>query len=127
MLEQLRRIVWKIPKGKVATYGQVASAAGYQGAARQVAWALHNAEGGIPWHRVVGAGGHIRLPGSAGWEQRSRLESEGVAFRGSRIDMAKHAFDFTKTPKTVKSAKAAKAAKKRSGRSHNRSGSAALT
>jgi methylated-DNA-protein-cysteine methyltransferase-like protein len=94
MLEQLRRTITKIPKGRVATYGDVARAAGYPGAARQVAWALHNAKGGIPWHRVLGAGGHIRLPGEAGLEQRTRLQAEGVAFRGSRVDMARHAFDF---------------------------------
>jgi methylated-DNA-protein-cysteine methyltransferase-like protein len=94
MLEQLRRTVCRIPKGRVATYGEVARAAGYPGAARQVAWALHNAKGGIPWHRVLGAGGNIRLPGHAGLEQRTRLQAEGVAFRGSRVDMARHAFDF---------------------------------
>ena len=99
MLERLRRTVWRIPAGKVSTYGDVARAAGYPGAARQVAWALHNAKGAIPWQRVVGAGGHIRLPGQAGLEQRTRLASEGVAFRGSRVDMARHAFDFGARPK----------------------------
>ncbi len=94
MLEHLRRTICRIPKGRVAAYGDVARAAGYPGAARQVAWALHNAKGGIPWHRVLGAGGHIRLPGQAGLEQRMRLQAEGVAFRGSRVDMARHAFDF---------------------------------
>jgi methylated-DNA-protein-cysteine methyltransferase-like protein len=93
-LEQLRSTIRRIPKGKVATYGDVARAAGHPGAARQVAWALHNAKGGIPWHRVLGAGGNIRLPGDAGLEQRMRLRAEGVAFRGSRVDMARHAFDF---------------------------------
>jgi methylated-DNA-protein-cysteine methyltransferase related protein len=94
MLEQLRRVIGRIPKGSVATYGDVARAAGYPGAARQVAWALHNAKGGIPWHRVLGAGGNIRLPGPAGLEQRMRLRAEGVVFHGSRVDMASHAFDF---------------------------------
>ena len=94
MLEQLRRTICKIPKGRVATYGDVARAAGYPGAARQVAWALHNAKGGIPWHRVLGAGGHIRLTGHAGLEQRIRLRAEGIAFRGNHVDMTRHAFDF---------------------------------
>jgi methylated-DNA-protein-cysteine methyltransferase-like protein len=94
MLEQLRRVICRIPKGRVSTYGDVARAAGYPGAARQVAWALHNAKGGIPWHRVLGAGGHIRLPGTGGLEQRMRLQAEGVAFRGKRVDMEQHAFDF---------------------------------
>ncbi|HUO28484.1 MAG TPA: MGMT family protein [Bryobacteraceae bacterium] len=99
VLEQLRRVVSRIPKGRVASYGDVARAAGYPGAARQVAWALHNAKGGIPWHRVLGAGGHIRLPGQAGLEQRMRLAAEGVTFRGSRVDMARHAFDFNQKRK----------------------------
>jgi methylated-DNA-protein-cysteine methyltransferase-like protein len=94
MLQHLRETVWRIPKGKVSTYGEVARAAGYPGAARQVAWALHHSKGGIPWHRVVGAGGKIRLPGAAGFEQRARLESEGVVFRGKHIDMARCAFEF---------------------------------
>ena len=94
MLEQLRGTVCRIPKGRVATYGDVARAAGYPGAARQVAWALHNSSSGIPWHRVLGAGGNIRLPGHAGLEQRMRLQAEGVTFRGSRVDMARHTFDF---------------------------------
>ena len=99
MLEQLRRTVCRIPKGRVATYGDVARAAGYPGAVRQVAWALHNSSSGIPWHRVLGAGGNIRLPGHAGLEQRTRLQAEGVSFRGSRVDMARHAFDFGAKPK----------------------------
>jgi len=99
MLDRLRRTVCRIPKGRVASYGEVARAGGYPGAARQVAWALHNAKGGIPWHRVLGAGGHIRLPGGAGLEQRLRLEAEGVTFRGSRVDMARHGFDFQAKPR----------------------------
>jgi len=42
----------------------------------------------------LGAGGRIRLPGQAGLEQRMRLQAEGVAFRGDRVDMGRHAFDF---------------------------------
>jgi methylated-DNA-protein-cysteine methyltransferase related protein len=94
MLEKLRATVRRIPKGRVATYGDVARAAGYPGAARQVVWALHHADGPLAWHRVLGAGGCIRLPGEAGLEQRMRLQAEGVAFRGSRVDMARHAFVF---------------------------------
>ena len=79
----------KIPRGKVATYGQVAAVAGFPRAARQVVWAL-NAFQGLPWHRVVGAGGAIRLSGEQAMEQRLRLEMEGVTFRGSRVHMARH-------------------------------------
>ena len=79
----------KIPRGKVATYGQIASTAGFPRAARQVIWALRAFQG-LPWHRVVGAGGLIRLPGEQALEQRLRLEMEGVTFRGKRIDMDRH-------------------------------------
>lgn len=96
MLAALRRVVLEIPKGKVATYGAVAEAAGFPGAARQVAWALHNDSRGLPWHRVLGAGGRIRLPGSAGMEQRIRLEQEGVAFSGGKVVMTKHQARFRK-------------------------------
>src|SRR6185437_655578 len=89
MLRQVRRI----PKGKVATYGDVAYAAGFPGSARQVAWALHQSSG-VPWQRVVGAGGKILLAGEAGFEQRMRLESEGVVFHGLRIDMERHRHAF---------------------------------
>jgi alkylated DNA nucleotide flippase Atl1 len=60
-------------------------AAGHEGAARQVVWALRNCGPDIPWHRVLGAGGKILLPGEAGLEQRIRLEAEGVRFVGSRV------------------------------------------
>ena len=94
MLPEIRKAVAKIPRGKVATYGAVARAAGYQGAARQVAWALKDAGGRLPWHRVLGAGGRIRLPGESGLEQRIRLEAEGVQFRNGRVSMEDHEFKF---------------------------------
>ena len=104
MLQKLRQTVRKIPKGKVSTYGAVACAAGYPGAARQVAWALHNSAGrGVPWQRVVGAGGVIRLPGAAGMEQRMRLQTEGVTFRGARVRMEEHSFDWGKKVNRQKS------------------------
>jgi methylated-DNA-protein-cysteine methyltransferase-like protein len=93
VLEELRATARKIPRGKVSTYGAVAKAAGFPGAARQVVWALQKARG-VPWHRVVGAGGHIRLPGERGMEQRIRLETEGVAFRGARVRMELHEHQF---------------------------------
>jgi methylated-DNA-protein-cysteine methyltransferase-like protein len=77
----------------VATYGDVARAAGFPGCARQVVWALRGARG-LPWHRVVGAGGKIMLPGENGLEQRLRLETEGVAFRSGRVWMEKHQHSF---------------------------------
>jgi len=90
VLEIIRDTIRRIPKGKVSTYGEIARAAGFPGCARQVVWALR-ASRGLPWHRVVGAGGKISLPGENGLEQRFRLESEGVVFRGGRVWMEQHA------------------------------------
>jgi len=89
-------MVAKIPKGKVATYGSVAEAAGFPGNARRVAWALRDTDGRLPWFRVLGAGGKILLPKDAGAEQRLRLQAEGVEFRGGRVYMQKHEFRFRK-------------------------------
>ncbi len=87
MLAEIRRVIARIPKGKVATYGQVAEVAGFPGSARQVAWALQTQSRAIPWHRVLGAGGAIRIPGDSGIEQRLRLKAEGVVFRGEKVDL----------------------------------------
>ena len=87
LLQRLARVVAAIPRGRVATYGQVAAQAGNPRAARQVAWALRAYGGrGLPWHRVIGAGGDIRLPAGNGLErQRALLRAEGVA-----VDAAGH-------------------------------------
>lgn len=90
MFERVWAIVRRIPRGKVATYGAVAEAAGFPGASRQVVWALRQAKTPLPWHRVVGAGGKIRLPGEAGMEQRLRLAGEKVKFEGNRIDLTRY-------------------------------------
>lgn len=89
MLDQVRRI----PRGKVATYGDVAEASGHPGCARQVVWALRTAEG-VPWHRVLGAKGHIRLPGEAALEQILRLRLEGVEISNKRVDLALYHHKF---------------------------------
>jgi methylated-DNA-protein-cysteine methyltransferase related protein len=87
------RVIRSLPRGKVSSYGAVAKAAGWPGAARQVVRILRQAIG-LPWHRVVGAGGTIKLPGENGAEQRFRLRMEGVTFRGMRVDMKLHEFRF---------------------------------
>jgi methylated-DNA-protein-cysteine methyltransferase related protein len=93
------RIVRRIPRGRVATYGAVALAAGKPRAARQVGFALAALRGSVhdvPWQRVLGARprGHAAISlldpvGAA--VQRRLLEEEGVAFdeRG-RIDLARY-------------------------------------
>jgi methylated-DNA-protein-cysteine methyltransferase related protein len=91
----------KIPHGRVSTYGGVARAAGYPGAARQVVAALRGSFD-LPWQRVLGAGGEIKLRGDSAIEQRLRLEAEGVAFRGRKVDMKKHEFKFARPKTSVK-------------------------
>ncbi len=84
-----------VPKGKVSTYGAIARAAGWAGAARQVVHILRQVPG-LPWQRVVGSGGAIKLPGEKGAEQRFRLRMEGVTFRGVRVNMKLHEYKFPK-------------------------------
>ncbi|MGA7400773.1 MAG: MGMT family protein [Candidatus Sulfotelmatobacter sp.] len=90
---RIEAAIRRIPKGKVSTYGAVGRAAGFPGAARQVAKVLHRGFE-LPWQRVLGAGGEIKLRGDSAMEQRFRLESEGVRFRGRRVDMKAHEFKF---------------------------------
>lgn len=89
-----RKAIRQIPKGKVATYGQIAAAAGYPLYHRHVAQLLHRCGNTLPWQRVVGAGGAIKLRSEAGLEQRTRLEMEGVRFRGKRVDMTEYQWRF---------------------------------
>jgi methylated-DNA-protein-cysteine methyltransferase-like protein len=93
MYESIRAAIRKIPRGKVSSYGAIAQAAGFPGAARQVVWTLRQSHG-LPWHRVVAAGGRIALPGEAGFEQRFRLEAEGIGFSGKRVRMKEFEFQF---------------------------------
>jgi methylated-DNA-protein-cysteine methyltransferase-like protein len=90
---RIEAAIRRIPKGKVSTYGGVARAAGLSGAARQVAKVLHRGFG-LPWQRVLGAGGEIKLRGDSAIEQRLRLEAEGVRFRGRKVDMKQCEFKF---------------------------------
>ena len=85
----------------VSTYGAVARAAGLGRGARQVAATLRGAVG-LPWHRIVGAGGEIKLRGGSAFEQRMRLEAEGIIFRGKRVNMVRHEFRFPKVASTSK-------------------------
>jgi methylated-DNA-protein-cysteine methyltransferase-like protein len=86
MFENIRKIVSQIPKGKVATYGQVAQLAGIADA-RKVGWALYgNQNSKIPCHRVIKKEGFLATGFSlGGWQrQKKLLESEGVEFESSR-------------------------------------------
>ncbi len=87
--EAFERVIRSIPAGKVSTYGKVAAAAGYPLYHRAVARLLQTGSALLlPWHRVVGAGGAIKLRLDGEHEQRLRLQQEGVTFRGKLVDMA---------------------------------------
>jgi methylated-DNA-protein-cysteine methyltransferase-like protein len=111
MSNRIIATIQKVPRGWVSTYGAVARAAGYPRGARLVARTLRSA-GGLNWHRILGAGGEIKLRGHSGLDQRLRLEMEGVTFRGRRVNMEKHEFKFGRSggtgKKTIMAAKGAK-------------------
>jgi methylated-DNA-protein-cysteine methyltransferase-like protein len=92
--QAMMRVIASIPKGKVATYGQVAAAAGYPLHHRAAARLLRHSHGTLPWQRVVGAGGEIKTRMDVAIEQRLRLQMEGVTFSGRRIDMEKYQHRF---------------------------------
>ena len=88
-------VVRRIPRGRVATYGQVARLASLPGQARQVGYALHalEAESRLPWQRVINARGEVSRRSLPGWEQvqRQLLEREGVDFSANgRVDLARY-------------------------------------
>jgi methylated-DNA-protein-cysteine methyltransferase related protein len=83
------KVVERIPAGSVATYGDVARAAGLPGMARAVGYALHALPPGmdIPWHRVINSRGEISLSGDAAEEQRRRLRREGIPVQNLKLDL----------------------------------------
>jgi methylated-DNA-protein-cysteine methyltransferase-like protein len=88
-------VVRRIPRGRVATYGQVAQLAGLGGHARQVGYALHSmtTERPVPWHRVINARGEISQRAEFGSEaiQRQLLEREGVRFDDThRLELTRY-------------------------------------
>jgi len=82
--ERIYAAVRRIPRGRVATYGQIAALAGMRGHARQVGYALHALpeSRNVPWHRVINAQGRVSARAEPEWEQiqRQMLEREGVEF-----------------------------------------------
>jgi len=93
--ERIYKVVRRIPKGKVATYGQVAELAGMEGHARQVGYAMHALppRSNVPWHRVINAKGEVspRTSGDSHELQRMLLEAEGVEFDlKGRCDLKKY-------------------------------------
>ena len=92
--EMIWETVRLIPKGNVASYGQVAAEAGLPGQARLVGYALHalRPSSGVPWHRVINAQGKISFPpGSSSFtRQRQLLRREGIVVAGGAIDMKRY-------------------------------------
>lgn len=93
-----------IPRGRVATYGQVAAWLGVPRGARAVGWALRvldpAREPGVPWQRVVGAGGRISPRAGVGPElQRRLLRREGVRFSKDRIDLSRYGVALDRAPR----------------------------
>jgi methylated-DNA-protein-cysteine methyltransferase related protein len=86
------RLVKQIPRGRVTTYGEIARAIQIRGGARVVGYAMAGTPRGrgIPWHRVVGAGGKLIIREPFGSLQRKMLESEGVEINGARINYKKY-------------------------------------
>ncbi|MDP9199665.1 MAG: methylated-DNA--[protein]-cysteine S-methyltransferase [Pseudomonadota bacterium] len=91
-LERIWKAVAAIPRGQVASYGEIARRAGLPRRARLVGHALKIAPASLrlPWHRVLNAAGRISLPAGsrAHRQQRALLEREGLEFRNGRVDLA---------------------------------------
>jgi len=88
------RLVRRIPRGRVMTYGQIATLVENRLSPRAVGWAMHGCPEGVPWQRVVNASGACsteRLPGFPRGLQRAMLEAEGVRFRrNGTIDLTSY-------------------------------------
>lgn len=84
--------VWQVPRGRVATYGQVAAYSGIPRAARLVGWALRTSTPpGCPWWRIINAQGRISLTGLPGEEQRRLLQQEGIPFsKDGKVDLKRY-------------------------------------
>ncbi len=93
--EEVLKIISSIPRGRVATYGQIAAMAGNPRGSRQVSRILHSMtrKHDLPWQRVVNSRGMISIPGSGGESQRRLLMAEGIEFddRGN-IDLKRFRF-----------------------------------
>jgi methylated-DNA-protein-cysteine methyltransferase related protein len=104
------RLVKKIPRGRVATYGAVAKKIRIRGGARAVGYAMAScpANQGVPWHRVVGAGGRLLISEPRASLQRKLLAGEGIEMEGRSIDMARFCHAFSKLKKVVAKSKRGK-------------------
>jgi methylated-DNA-protein-cysteine methyltransferase related protein len=92
--QKVKELIRSIPKGKVATYGQIAAYAGNPLGAKQVAYVLHSSskKDKLPWHRVINSKGKISLPIGNGYEtQKRHLRREKISFDNNDvIDLDSH-------------------------------------
>jgi methylated-DNA-protein-cysteine methyltransferase-like protein len=92
--DHVYKVVKKIPRGRVTTYGEIARASHVRGAARAAGHAMAACPNrrGIPWHRVVGAGGRLLISEPHASLQRKLLETEGVTMTERRVNMKLHSW-----------------------------------
>jgi methylated-DNA-protein-cysteine methyltransferase related protein len=96
--DPIYRLVKKIPRGRVTTYGAIAKALRLRAGPRAVGYAMAAcpANQGIPWHRVVGAGGRLLISEPHASLQRKLLATEGIPIEGRSINMERFSFSFSK-------------------------------
>ena len=114
--EPVYRFVKQIPRGRVLSYGAVAKAIGLRGGARTAGHAMAACPSGrgIPWHRVLGAGGKLLIREPYASLQRKLLESEGVEMTERRVNMKRHEWSAPRVKKTVLKGLRGRRKKKRS-------------
>jgi methylated-DNA-protein-cysteine methyltransferase related protein len=97
------KLVKQVPRGRVTTYGTLAKALKLSGGARAAGWAIAACPSGkgIPWHRVVGAGGKIRMPEPTASLQRRLLQSEGVVVEGLSLNFKTYGWAPKKTRRST--------------------------
>jgi methylated-DNA-protein-cysteine methyltransferase-like protein len=102
--EIIWNVVRQIPRGRVATYGEVAEQAGLPGQARLVGYALHHlpSDSSIPWHRVINARGAISFPPESPQYRRQiqRLRKDGIMVHRGKVDLSK--FGWLKRTKRLR-------------------------
>ena len=114
-------LVKKIPRGRVTTYGALAKALRLRGGARAAGHAMAACPTGkgIPWHRVIGAGGRLLIREPHSSLQQRLLETEGIAMAGGkRVNLKKYGWVPIKV-KTRSKARAPRGKKRRTVRNAN--------
>jgi len=119
--QYIYEFVKRIPRGRVVTYGQVARLLKVPGGARSVGYAMAGCPSGqgIPWHRVVGAGGRLLPREPYASKQHMLLRTEGTQFRGMKVDLQAHQWTPVKRRGTSKRAGPSQPRRKASSRNRS--------